>query len=82
MDGTIRVDRLRLEEMMKLRGVNFAELAQRMEMHYNGALRIKQTQSTSLEGLAKLCNALKCHPFDLVVAEGFPAPFFLAQVSH
>lgn len=79
---SFRVDRVRLEEVMRVRGFTIATLAQKMGMHYNGVLRIKQTESTSMDGVEKLCLALDCHPFDLVVAEGFPKPFYHAQVSH
>ena len=82
IEGMVRVDRVRLEEIMKLRGLDNNKLAQRLGMHYNGVLRIKKEQSTSIDGLQKLCNALSCHPFDLLVAEGYPEPFYLAQASH
>jgi DNA-binding Xre family transcriptional regulator len=52
-----------------------------MEMHYNGVLRIKTTGGTNLGTLEKMCNVLSCHPFDLLVAQGYPEPFFLAPVS-
>lgn len=80
--ASLRVDRVRLEEVMRVRGFTVASLAQKMGMHYNGVLRIKQTQSTSMDGVEKLCVALDCHPFDLIVAEGFPKPFYHAQASH
>lgn len=67
---------------MKKNNLSISSLAARMSMHYNGVLRIKRTQSTSIDGLEKLCNALECHPFDLIVAEGYPEPFCLAQGSH
>lgn len=79
---SFRVDRVRLEEVMRLRGFTIATLAHKMGMHYNSVLRIKQTESTSMDSVEKLCLALDCHPFDLVVAEGFPKPFYPAQVSR
>lgn len=79
---SFRVDRMRLEEVMRVRGFTTTTLAEKMGMHYNGVLRIKQTQSTSMDGIKALCLALNCHPFDLVVAEGFPKPFYHAQASH
>jgi len=79
---SFRVDRVRLEEVMRVRGLTITTLAAKLGMHYNGVLRIKQTQSTSMDGVKALALALDCHPFDLVVAEGFPKPFYLAQASH
>lgn len=81
MDKHIRVDRKRLEAVMALRGINNEELAKSMGMHYNGVMRIKMEQSTSFGGLENLCSALYCHPFDLIVAEGYPEPFLGAPAS-
>lgn len=78
----IRVDAARLQALMSLRGIDEHELAHRIEMHYNGVKRIQREQSTSLTGLEKLCGALDCHPFDLIVAEGYPEPFLDALASH
>ena len=50
--------------------------------HYNSIIRLKQEQSTTLPTLELLCEKLNCHPFDLIVAEGFPEPFLVAPVSH
>lgn len=80
-DKGIRLDSVRLTKMMELRGVDLPELARRMDMHYNSALRMKREQSTSFQGLEKLCDALECHPFDLLVAEGYPEPFSVALAS-
>lgn len=77
----IRVDRKRLEAMMTLREIDEHELARRLGMHYNAVKRIQRLQSTSLSGLEKLCAALECHPFDLIVAEGYPEPFSVALAS-
>jgi DNA-binding Xre family transcriptional regulator len=78
----IRVDAKRLDAVMTLRGVDEHELARRMGMHYNGVKRIQREQSTSLVGLENLCAALECHPFDLIVAQGFPEPFSVAPVHR
>jgi DNA-binding Xre family transcriptional regulator len=67
---------------MELRGMDLGQLAERTGMHYNSVLRIKNEQSTSFRGLEKLCIALDCHPFDLIVAEGFPEPFLDAPAGH
>ncbi len=77
----IRVDRRRLEAVMALRGMNGTELSEAMGMHYNTVLRIKTVETTSFDGLETLCGALRCHPFDLIVAEGYPEPFLVAPVS-
>jgi len=81
MEQHIRVDRKRLEAMMALRALSNEKLAEAIGMHYNGLLRIKTVQRTSFDGLEGLCKALHCHPFDLVVAEGYPEPFLAAPAS-
>jgi len=77
----IRIDRLRLERLMELRGFDNESLAAAMGKHYNSILRLKIEQSTTLANLEKLCQVLRCHPFDLLVAEGFPKPFLAAPAS-
>jgi DNA-binding Xre family transcriptional regulator len=79
--GTIKVDAQRLEEMLRMRKLTLSVLAEKIDMHYSGVLRIKNTGSTNLGTLEKICNALDCHPFDLLVAVGYPAPFSLAPAS-
>jgi DNA-binding Xre family transcriptional regulator len=81
IDGEIRVDSQRLEEILKKRSLTLGMLAEMMEMHYNGVLRIKVMGTTNLGTLEKMCNALECHPFDLLVAKGYPQPFSLAPAS-
>lgn len=78
----IRVDRVRLEEIMEARGFTNRTLADALGKHYNTILALKETQSTSIKGLEELCSVLNCHPFDLIVAEGYPEPFSLAPASH
>jgi DNA-binding Xre family transcriptional regulator len=78
----IRIDRQRLEALMEMRGLDNEALAAAMGKHYNSIIRLKQEQSTTLSNLEKLCLVLRCHPFDLLVAEGFPEPFLEPQVSH
>jgi DNA-binding Xre family transcriptional regulator len=78
----VRVDRQRLEALMALRGVSNESLADSIGKHYNSILRIKQEQSTTFDTLELLCDRLECHPFDLIVAEGYPAPFLAAPASH
>lgn len=78
----IRVDRKRIDVLMELRGLDAHQLAEKMDMHYNGVQKIRKEESTSLSGLEKLCAALECHPFDLLVAEGYPRPFLVALASH
>ncbi len=77
----IRIDRDRLDALMKLRGFTNETLAEAMGKHYNSVLRLRQEQSTTLSNLEKLCRTLQCHPFDLIVAEGFPEPFLVPQVG-
>lgn len=78
----VYVDPARLEYFMDREGVDFFELARRIDMHYNGALRIKLRRVTSFKGLSKVSHALNCHPFDLLVAQGFPDAFWVAPASH
>lgn len=78
----IRVDRKRIDALMELRGIDAHRLAEKMEMHYNGVQKIRKEESTSMSGLKKLCDALDCHPFDILVAEGYPQPFSVAPASR
>lgn len=78
----IRVDRKRIDALMELRGIDAHQLAAKMDMHYNGVQKIRKEESTSLAGLKKLCDALDCHPFDVLVAEGYPQPFSVALASR
>lgn len=78
----IRVDRTRLEQVMAAKGFTNKTLADALDKHYNSVLRLKQEQSLPFNELEKLCAVLNCHPFDLIVAEGYPEPFSLAPVSH
>lgn len=71
----LRVDRHRLQAMMAIRGFTNETLADAIGRHYNSILRLKQEQSTTFNHLESLCETLHCHPFDLIVAEGFPDPF-------
>jgi Predicted transcriptional regulator len=82
MEANVRVDKGRLEEIMRLRGLNNLELAAKWGKHPNSVIRLKAEQSTTVDGLAALCKALDCHPFDILVAEGFPPPFSVALASH
>jgi len=78
----IRIDKRRLETLMQMRGFDNESLAAKMGKHYNSILRLKQEQSTTLANLEVLCEALHCHPFDLLVAEGYPEPFLVAPASR
>lgn len=77
----VRLDRQRLEALMALRGFTNETLAQAMGKHYNSIIRIKQEQSTTFDTIELLCQHLTCHPFDLIVAEGYPAPFLASPAS-
>ena len=74
----IRIDRTKLEALMRQRGHTNDSLAAAMGKHYNSIIRLKQEQSTSFASMAKLCDVLRCHPFDLIVAEGLPKPMVTA----
>jgi DNA-binding Xre family transcriptional regulator len=82
INGVIRVDEVRMKEMMDRRGMTIQDVADKMEMHYNAVLRIKKGANTNLDTVQKLCNALECHPFGLLVAEGYPETFCLALTIH
>lgn len=80
--GGVRVDGVRLAAMLTRRGMTLKTLAAKMDMHYNSLLHIKKTGGTNLGTLTKICDVLDCHPFDLLIAEGYPEPFSLAPASH
>lgn len=80
--GGVRVDSVRLDAMVKRRNMTLKALAEKMEMHYNSVLHIKKTGATNLGTLTKMCDILACHPFDLLIAEGYPEPFSLAPASR
>ena len=80
--GNVRVDAERLEEMLKRRKMSMNALADKLDMHPNSILRIKTTGGTNMGTLGKLCNVLECHPFDLLVAVGYPDPFSHALASR
>jgi DNA-binding Xre family transcriptional regulator len=82
VEKTIRVDVNRLNALIALRGLSTKGLAAKMDMHQNGIIKIKREQSTTFNTLEKLCEVLDCHPFDLIVAEGYPEPFLAAPVSR
>jgi DNA-binding Xre family transcriptional regulator len=79
--GAVRVDANRLEAVLRLRKMSMNGLAEKLGMHPNSILRIKTTGGTNLGTLSELCNALECHPFDLLVAQGYPEPFYRAPAS-
>lgn len=81
LERRVRIDRERLEVVMRLRKMTNKDLAKKSGFSYNAILRIKREQSTSLEGLQTVCDALDCHPFDLIVAEGYPEPFLALPVN-
>lgn len=80
-NGTVRVDGRRFDVLLLKKGMTIKEVAERMDVHYNTVLRIKTGGTTNMGTLQALCNALECHPFDLLVAEGYPPPFYPAPVS-
>lgn len=80
--SSVRIDRQRLEIVMNKRGFTNVGLAERLGKHPNSIQRLKRVQSMPLSELGQLCEVLECHPFDLLVAEGFPEPFCLAPASH
>lgn len=81
MNGEVRIDAKRLDVILLKRDMSLKQVAERMDMHYNSVLRLKTEGTTNLGTLQRLCNVLECHPFDLLVAEGYPQPFYPAPVS-
>lgn len=81
MNGEVRIDGKRLDVILLKRDMTLKKVSEEMDMHYNSILRMKVEGTTNLGTLQKLCNVLECHPFDLLVAEGYPQPFYPAPVS-
>lgn len=77
----VRVDGHRLDVMLRRKQLTLTTLAEKMGMHYNSLLHIKRFGGTNLGTLARMCEVLECHPFDLLVAEGYPQPFYPAPVN-
>ena len=78
-NGRITVSRTKLNAVQALRGISNRQLAEAIGASYNGILRIKKDESTSLNTLAKICTALQCSPNDILVMDGFPEPFLDGQ---
>jgi len=78
-NGRVKVSRKRLTAMQSLRGVSNQQLADAIGASYNGILRIKKDESTSLNTLSRICNVLYCNPVDILVMDGFPEPFLDGQ---
>lgn len=78
----VRVDGEKLDALLKERGLTLKEFAGLMGMHYNSVLRIKSIGGTNLGTLSQMADVLDCHPFDLLVATGYPSPFSLALASR
>ena len=81
MEKTLRLDGDRLDAVMRLRGMSSEALAGAIDKHPNTVRRMRREHSTALATVGDICVALECHPFDLLVAEGFPEPFYRAPVS-
>lgn len=81
MEARLRIDGKRLDVILLKRDMSLKQVAERMDMHYNSVLRMKTEGTTNLGTLERLCAVLECHPFDLLVAEGYPQPFYPAPVS-
>ncbi len=81
MDLTL--DTYRIEELMLKRGIRtrlqLAELAGLAEGTVLSAMNAKR--DPALETVSKLARALGCHPFDILRADGFPAPHTTAPAA-
>jgi len=69
---SITVDALRLEVIMREKGFSMRSLSRKMSCHIATLYRIKETGHVSFGTLEEMCAALECHPFDLLVARGYP----------
>lgn len=82
LEKTLRIDGDRLDAVMRLRGYDAESLAGKIDKHPNTVYRVLREHTTALATVGVICAALDCHPFDLLVAEGYPEPFCLAPASH
>ena len=74
LEKTLRVDGDRLNAVMRLRGMSPTLLATQIGKHPNTIYKLRRKETTALETVGDICEALDCHPFDILVAEGYPAP--------
>lgn len=81
MEAKLRIDGKRLDVILLKRDMSLKQVAEKLDMHYNSVLRMKTEGTTNLGTLERLCAVLECHPFDLLVAEGYPQPFYPAPLS-
>jgi hypothetical protein len=73
--GQLVVDRRRLVALMERRGIaSFNDLAIQGRLSPNTITRLANGGSWTSTTLAIVARTLGCHPFDLLVAEGFTEP--------
>lgn len=82
---TLRVDAARVAYFKRRAGiVPDAELVRRAKQHGDKFSkftldRMLSGENTTLESIRVLAIALECHPYDIIIAEGYPAPHFKPQ---
>jgi len=77
----LRIDRTRVQALMTLHGVDtMQELSERSGVHVNTLTVVLRGGRWSAKTIERLAIALDCNPVDLLVADGFPAPFSVAPV--
>lgn len=78
----LRIDRERVEALMKRKGIEtYQELSKVSGVHANTLTVVMRGGNWSTGTAEKLAAALNCNPIDLMVAEGFPEPFSVAPAS-
>ena len=83
MTGSLRIDPQRVRILAALRGINTnEELAQRAGITQRTLTNIMSGKNARLDTVAALAKALESHPFDILVAEGFPSPHVEAPAIH
>jgi len=82
---TLRVDAARVAYFKTKAGIGpDTELVRRAKQHGEKFSkftldRMLSGENTTLESIRVLAIALDCHPYDIMVAEGFPSPHFKPQ---
>ncbi len=79
MSQTLRIDPTRVKVLAALKGIKTNdELATRAGITQRTLSNIMSGKNARLDTVSALALALGCHPFDILVANGFPAPHMAA----
>jgi len=75
MEKTLRVNPKKVKILAALRGIyTNEELAHRAGITQRTLSNIMSGKGARLDTVASLAGALSCHPFDILMADGFPSP--------